>query len=121
MVKITVDNTKLSKLFHKHANHVNSELTTVCSLEAVQPTLQHECYCSDLLCVHVFQTRVLVTHGLSSLSKADFILVMENGQISEMGSYMELMERKGAFAKLIQTHSGNQRRESTTLRDKSKT
>ncbi|KAG7215736.1 hypothetical protein INR49_021957, partial [Caranx melampygus] len=65
------------------------------------------------------KTRVLVTHGLSFLSKADLVVVMENGQISEMGSYMELMDRKGAFAKLIQTHSGNQRRESTTLRDKS--
>uniref|UniRef100_A0A4W6CKQ2 ABC-type glutathione-S-conjugate transporter n=1 Tax=Lates calcarifer TaxID=8187 RepID=A0A4W6CKQ2_LATCA len=65
------------------------------------------------------KTRVLVTHGLNFLSKADLVLVMEEGQISEMGSYMELMDRKGAFAKLIQTFSGNQRRESATLRDKS--
>ncbi|XP_023282660.1 multidrug resistance-associated protein 1-like [Seriola lalandi dorsalis] len=65
------------------------------------------------------KTRVLVTHGLSFLSKADLVLVMEDGQISEMGSYMELMDRKGAFAKLIQTFSGNQHRESATLRDKS--
>uniref|UniRef100_A0A671X1D2 ABC-type glutathione-S-conjugate transporter n=1 Tax=Sparus aurata TaxID=8175 RepID=A0A671X1D2_SPAAU len=56
------------------------------------------------------KTRVLVTHGLSFLSKADLILVMEEGHVSEMGSYMELMERRGAFAKLIHTFSGNQRR-----------
>uniref|UniRef100_A0A8P4FVA5 ABC-type glutathione-S-conjugate transporter n=1 Tax=Dicentrarchus labrax TaxID=13489 RepID=A0A8P4FVA5_DICLA len=67
------------------------------------------------------KTRVLVTHGLSFLSKADLVLVMEQGQISEMGSYMELMDRKGAFAKFIHTFNGNQRRESSTPRDKSKT
>lgn len=44
---------------------------------------------------------------------------MEEGHVSEMGSYMELMERRGAFAKLIQTFSGNQRRGSSTPRDKS--
>uniref|UniRef100_A0AAQ5Y5P3 ABC-type glutathione-S-conjugate transporter n=1 Tax=Amphiprion ocellaris TaxID=80972 RepID=A0AAQ5Y5P3_AMPOC len=64
------------------------------------------------------KTRVLVTHGLSFLSKADLVLVMEDGHISEMGSYMELMDRKGAFAKLIHTFSGTQRRESSTLKDK---
>ncbi|XP_070780875.1 multidrug resistance-associated protein 1-like [Enoplosus armatus] len=65
------------------------------------------------------KTRVLVTHSLSFLSKADLVLVMEEGQISEMGSYIELMERKGAFAKFIHTFSGNQSRESSTPRDKS--
>ncbi|XP_049439277.1 multidrug resistance-associated protein 1-like [Epinephelus fuscoguttatus] len=65
------------------------------------------------------KTRVLVTHGLNFLSKADLILVMEEGQISEMGSYMELMDRKGTFAKFIHRFSGNQRRESPTPRDRS--
>ncbi|XP_034535298.1 multidrug resistance-associated protein 1-like, partial [Notolabrus celidotus] len=65
------------------------------------------------------KTRVLVTHGLNFLSKVDLVLVMDQGQISEMGSYMELMERKGAFAKLIHTFSGNQRRENPTPKDKS--
>ncbi|XP_042345538.1 multidrug resistance-associated protein 1-like [Plectropomus leopardus] len=65
------------------------------------------------------KTRVLVTHGLSFLSKADLVLVMEEGQISEMGSYTELMDRKGAFARFIHTFNVNQRRESPTPRDKS--
>uniref|UniRef100_A0A8C9YK81 ABC-type glutathione-S-conjugate transporter n=1 Tax=Sander lucioperca TaxID=283035 RepID=A0A8C9YK81_SANLU len=46
------------------------------------------------------KTRVLVTHGLSFLSKADLVLVMDGGQISEIGSYMELMDRKGVFLRL---------------------
>ncbi|XP_041825781.1 multidrug resistance-associated protein 1-like [Melanotaenia boesemani] len=57
------------------------------------------------------KTRVLVTHGLSFLSKADLILVMEDGHISEMGSYIELMDRKGVFATLIHTFSGNRRKD----------
>lgn len=61
-----------------------------------------------------------MTHGLSFLSKADLVLVMEDGQISEMGSYVELMDRKGAFAKFIHTFSGNKCSDSSTLRDKSK-
>jgi len=45
---------------------------------------------------------------------------MEEGHVSEMGSYHELMERKEAFAKFIHTFNGNQRREGSTARDKSK-
>uniref|UniRef100_A0A6Q2X6E6 ABC-type glutathione-S-conjugate transporter n=1 Tax=Esox lucius TaxID=8010 RepID=A0A6Q2X6E6_ESOLU len=47
------------------------------------------------------KTRVLVTHGLSYLPQADLILVMVEGEITEMGSYLELMGRKGAFAEFI--------------------
>ncbi|XP_070706055.1 multidrug resistance-associated protein 1-like [Pempheris klunzingeri] len=64
------------------------------------------------------KTRVLVTHGLSFLSRADLVLVMEGGRISEMGSYVELMDRKGAFAKLIHTFNGKQHRESSAPREK---
>ncbi|XP_041804130.1 multidrug resistance-associated protein 1-like [Chelmon rostratus] len=62
------------------------------------------------------KTRVLVTHGFSFLSKADLVLVMEEGQISEMGSYTELMDRKGAFAKFIHTFNVTQCRENSTPR-----
>ncbi|XP_060917590.1 multidrug resistance-associated protein 1-like isoform X1 [Labrus mixtus] len=65
------------------------------------------------------KTRVLVTHGLSYLSKVDLVLVMDQGQISEMGSYKELMDRKGAFAKFIHTFSVTQHRESSAPKDKS--
>ncbi|KAM8869402.1 multidrug resistance-associated protein 1-like isoform 3-T3 [Spinachia spinachia] len=56
------------------------------------------------------KTRVLVTHSLSFLSKADLILVMFEGHISEMGSYMDLMERKGNFAKFIHAFNTKRRR-----------
>uniref|UniRef100_A0A8K9UYB0 ABC-type glutathione-S-conjugate transporter n=1 Tax=Oncorhynchus mykiss TaxID=8022 RepID=A0A8K9UYB0_ONCMY len=57
------------------------------------------------------QTRVLVTHGLSFLPQADLILVMVEGEITEMGSYLELMARDGAFAEFIRLFAGNERKE----------
>ncbi|KAL6109911.1 abcc6 [Pungitius sinensis] len=67
------------------------------------------------------KTRVLVTHGLSFLSKADLILVMLGGHISEMGSYKDLMDRKGNFAKFIHAFIGKRRRGSSASRDKRET
>ncbi|XP_067087498.1 multidrug resistance-associated protein 1-like [Osmerus mordax] len=66
------------------------------------------------------KTRVLVTHGLGYLPQADLILVMVEGEITEMGSYLELMGRKGAFAEFIRVFAGTERRESSTHRGKRK-
>uniref|UniRef100_A0A4W4G3P4 ABC-type glutathione-S-conjugate transporter n=1 Tax=Electrophorus electricus TaxID=8005 RepID=A0A4W4G3P4_ELEEL len=44
------------------------------------------------------KTRVLVTHALSFLPQVDLILVMVDGEITETGSYAELLGRQGAFA-----------------------
>lgn len=42
-------------------------------------------------------TTFLVAHRLSTIKNADRIAVIENGSISEIGTYDELMEKKGAF------------------------
>ena len=34
----------------------------------------------------------------------DKIVVMRNGQVSEMGTFQELLDRKGAFAEFIATY-----------------
>lgn len=49
-------------------------------------------------------TRLLVTHGIAYLAQVDKIVVMKNGQISESGSYKELLDRKGAFADFMAEH-----------------
>ncbi|XP_016012515.2 multidrug resistance-associated protein 6 isoform X2 [Rousettus aegyptiacus] len=46
-------------------------------------------------------TRILVTHTLHVLPQADRIVVLEDGAIAEMGSYQELLSRKGALASLL--------------------
>ena len=58
----------------------------------------------DGVCLCV-QTRVLVTHGLGYLPQADLILVMVEGEITEMGSYLQLMGRDGAFAEFLRTYA----------------
>uniref|UniRef100_A0A4W4G3P0 ABC-type glutathione-S-conjugate transporter n=1 Tax=Electrophorus electricus TaxID=8005 RepID=A0A4W4G3P0_ELEEL len=62
------------------------------------------------------KTRVLVTHALSFLPQVDLILVMVDGEITETGSYAELLGRQGAFADFVKTFAGNERRESITFR-----
>jgi len=45
-------------------------------------------------------TRIVIAHRLSTIMHADRIYVMEDGVISESGTYPELMEKKGAFYQL---------------------
>ncbi|TMS35379.1 hypothetical protein L596_002794 [Steinernema carpocapsae] len=47
------------------------------------------------------KTRILVTHGVTFLQDADQVVVMDDGKISEIGTYEELMESKEGFAKFI--------------------
>jgi ATP-binding cassette, subfamily C (CFTR/MRP), member 1 len=47
------------------------------------------------------KTRFLVTHALTYLPKVDEIFVMLNGEITERGTYKELLARKGAFAEFL--------------------
>ena len=50
------------------------------------------------------KTRVLVTHRISVLSQCDQIIVMNNGSISECGSYRQLLKKGGDFAEFIMNH-----------------
>ena len=54
--------------------------------------------------ISYFQTRVLVTHGIGFLPQVDSIVVMVNGQISEVGSYKELLNHDGAFAQFLKNY-----------------
>ena len=50
------------------------------------------------------KTVVLVTHGIGYLKKMDDIVVLKDGEISEQGSYDELMMSGGAFADFLVQH-----------------
>ncbi|XP_053695519.1 multidrug resistance-associated protein 1 isoform X1 [Sabethes cyaneus] len=50
------------------------------------------------------KTRVLVTHGITYLPNTDIIFVLKDGEISESGSYQELMDKKGSFAEFLIQH-----------------
>ncbi|MBA4492717.1 peptidase domain-containing ABC transporter [Paenactinomyces guangxiensis] len=51
-------------------------------------------YLSDMKC-----TRVVVAHRLSTVQNADQIIVLHNGEIVERGTYDQLINSKGYFAK----------------------
>jgi ATP-binding cassette, subfamily B, multidrug efflux pump len=48
------------------------------------------------------RTSVVIAHRLSTVQKADTILVMHKGQLREMGSHQELLARRGLYWKLYQ-------------------
>ncbi|CAK9781035.1 hypothetical protein CC85DRAFT_282605 [Cutaneotrichosporon oleaginosum] len=47
------------------------------------------------------KTRILVTHALHFLPHVDHIIVLENGRVSETGTYQELKDAEGPFSKLV--------------------
>jgi ABC-type multidrug transport system fused ATPase/permease subunit len=64
------------------------------------------------------KSRILVTHALHVLDKTDYIYVMENGVITEEGTYAELMKDSVVFSHLMDEY-GNLEQEKEL--DKSKT
>jgi polar amino acid transport system ATP-binding protein len=51
------------------------------------------------------RTTLMIAHRLSTLAKANKIIVVDNGHILEFGSPQELMEKKGKYYKLVQIQS----------------
>ncbi len=51
---------------------------------------------------------ILISHRITTLSKADKIIVLENGKITEQGTHDELKNAHGTYAKIygIQSYSG---------------
>jgi ABC-type multidrug transport system fused ATPase/permease subunit len=47
----------------------------------------------------------MIAHRLSTLSKANKIVVIDNGYIIECGTPQELMELKGKYYRLVQIQS----------------
>jgi ATP-binding cassette subfamily B protein len=46
------------------------------------------------------RTSIIIAHRLSTIRKADRILVIENGQITEMGNHAELLRARGHYYRL---------------------
>lgn len=51
------------------------------------------------------KTLIVIAHKLSSVKRADQILVMEEGEIIERGTHEELLKKKGAYTKMYSYYS----------------
>lgn len=64
------------------------------------PPCHYHLHSEDLFPLFL-QTRILVTHALHVLPHADWIVVLEDGAITEMGTYQELLHKKGSLVDLL--------------------
>ena len=50
-------------------------------------------------------TAIVIAHRLNTIKKADLIVVMEEGEIKEIGSHDELLQSNGAYKKMLELQS----------------
>ena len=54
------------------------------------------------------QTRVLVTNAVTYLPKMDLIVVLKDGEISETGTFEQLLSNNGAFSEFLALYTTSQ-------------
>ena len=52
------------------------------------------------------RTTIIIAHRLSTVQKADEIIVLDNKKIEEQGSHEQLLKKKGIYASLHLIQSG---------------
>jgi len=54
------------------------------------------------------RTTILIAHRLSTVERADEILVMEQGRILQRGTHLELREQEGAYRRMLDAQASEQ-------------
>jgi len=60
------------------------------------------------------RTTIAIAHRLSTLRKADLLIVLKNGRVAEMGSASELLAKDGEYAQLWRAQSSTQSTETSS-------
>jgi len=68
-------------------------------------TLTERTIQKQLLTLSRRKTMVVVAHRLSTVRRADTIVLVENGRVAEMGSHNELINRRGTYWRMIDSQS----------------
>ncbi|KAF8927534.1 hypothetical protein BGZ58_010336 [Dissophora ornata] len=58
------------------------------------------------------KSRILVTHGIHHLKEVDTVVMVKNGRVAELGTYVELMAERRMFYALIKEYALENRRQS---------
>jgi ATP-binding cassette subfamily B protein len=53
------------------------------------------------------RTTIAIAHRLSTLRRADRLIVLERGEVVELGSHEELMAERGAYWRLYEAQARN--------------
>ena len=77
---------------------------------ALDPLAEQEIY-EKYVQMSEGRTSLFISHRLASTRFCDRIVLLENGRITEQGSHEELMEKKGAYARLFEVQGKYYRKE----------
>jgi ABC-type multidrug transport system fused ATPase/permease subunit len=67
-----------------------------------------------LRCLLKGRTSFVIAHRLSTIRNADFVLVMDHGEIVQRGTHQELLEQQGLYRELYLMQLGPERRDQET-------
>lgn len=73
---------------------------------ALDPIAEYELF-ESILEYSRDKTMLFISHRLSSVQNADWVLMLENGTIIEEGTHRMLMEKKGAYADMYEKQAVN--------------
>ena len=72
-----------------------------------QPPEQYPLARTPLNLILANSTSILIAHRLSTLRRADRLVVLERGEVVELGSHEELMAERGAYWRLYEAQARN--------------
>ncbi len=72
---------------------------------ALDPLIEEKIF-KEMLEKYPNTSKVFITHRMSTTATADWIIVIDDGKIAELGTHEELMKKKGIYAELWKTQAG---------------